>query len=45
VRLEHAGVEPDVVATLTAADLEVGLDRQFGTAILLARQVTAHPVR
>ncbi len=45
VRLEHAGVEPDVFATLTAADLEVGLDRQFGTAILLARQVTAHPVR
>ncbi len=45
VRLEHAGVEPDVVAGLTAADLEAGQDRQFGTAILLARQVTAQPVR
>ncbi|HVH30659.1 MAG TPA: S41 family peptidase [bacterium] len=43
VRLEHTGVEPDVAAALTATDLEVGVDRQFGTALQIARQVTAQP--
>ncbi len=43
VRLEHTGVEPDVAAVLTATDLEVGVDRQFGTALQIARQVTAQP--
>jgi carboxyl-terminal processing protease len=45
VRLEHTGVEPDVTAALEATDLEVGMDRQFGTALLLARQVTAQTTR
>src|SRR5574337_541718 len=45
VRLEHAGVEPDVAATVTATDLEEGVDRQFGTALQIARQVTAQPTR
>jgi carboxyl-terminal processing protease len=43
VRLERTGVEPDVAATLTATDLEGGVDRQFGTALQIARQVTAQP--
>ncbi len=43
VRLEHTGVEPDISAALTATDLEVGVDRQFGTALQIARQVTAQP--
>lgn len=45
VRLEGAGVEPDVPATLTAADLEAGQDRPLNVAVRLARQTLAQPVR
>lgn len=45
VRLEGAGVEPDVAAELTLADLEGGTDRQLVAAVRLARQVIAEPAR
>lgn len=45
VRLEGVGVEPDVVATLTTADLEAGQDRQWGAALRLVRQILALPTR
>ncbi len=41
VRLEGAGVQPDVTSELTAADLEAGRDPQLGTAVQLAREVVA----
>ncbi len=45
VRLEGAGVEPDVAAALTTADLEGGTDRQLLAAVRLARQVIAEPAQ
>jgi carboxyl-terminal processing protease len=45
VRLEGAGVEPDIQAALTVADLEIGLDRPLGAALSVARQVIAQQVR
>lgn len=43
VRLEGAGVEPDVAAAMTVEDLESGQDRQLTTAVRLARQAVAQP--
>lgn len=45
IRLEGAGVEPDIQAALTVADLEIGLDRPLGAALSVARQVIAQQVR
>src|SRR5712691_6988980 len=45
VRLEGAGIEPDVATALTVEDLEAGQDRQLTTAVRLARQAVAEPVR
>lgn len=45
VRLEGAGVDPDIQAALTTADLEAGVDRPLGAALSLARQVLAQQVR
>jgi len=45
VRLEGAGIEPDVTTALTVEDLEAGQDRQLTTAVRLARQAVADPVR
>ena len=45
VRLEGAGVEPDVTTAMTVEDLEAGQDRQLTTAVRLARQAVAEPVR
>src|SRR2546427_789412 len=44
VRLEGAGIEPDVMTALTVEDLEAGQDRQLTTAVRLARQAVAEPV-
>jgi len=43
--LEGAGVEPDVTTAMTVEDLEAGQDRQLTTAVRLARQAVAEPVR
>ena len=45
VRLEGTGVQPDVPSELTAADLDAGRDQQLNTAVQLARDVIAEPVR
>ena len=45
VRLEGAGVEPDVTTAMTVEDLEAGQDRQLTTAVRLARQAVADPIR
>jgi len=45
VRLEGAGVRPDVEAPLTAADIEAGADTPLTTAVRLARQLLAAPAR
>ena len=45
VRLEGAGIEPDVTTPLTVEDLEAGQDRQLTTAVRLAHQAVADPVR
>lgn len=44
-RLEGLGVEPDVAAPLTTADLEAGQDRPLGTAVRAVRQFLALPAR
>ncbi len=43
VRLEGAGVTPDVVVDLTAADLEAGVDSQLAAGLRVALQVLARP--
>lgn len=45
VRLEGAGVAPDVEAILTAADLDAGTDRVLTTALRAARQALAQTAR
>jgi carboxyl-terminal processing protease len=43
VRLEGAGVTPDVESSMTAADFDAGTDRPLGTAMRLVRQILALP--
>jgi len=43
VRLEGAGVTPDVEAVMSAADFDSGTDRPLGTAMRLVRQILALP--
>jgi len=45
VRLEGAGVEPDMPTALTTADMEAGQDKPLGTAVRVARQYLALPAR
>lgn len=45
VRLEGAGVAPEVPAELTLADLQAGLDGQLAVALTQARQAMAEPAR
>ncbi len=45
VRLEKAGVRPDVEVIQTAQDIDAGVDRVFGTAVRIVRQVLALPTR
>ena len=45
VRLEGAGVEPDMPTALTTTDMEAGQDKPLGTAVRLARQYLALPAR
>ncbi len=44
VRLESAGVKPDVLAAMTPFDFDAGQDRQLGWAVRLMRQNLALPV-
>lgn len=41
VRLEGAGVEPDMPTALTTTDMEAGQDKPLGTAVRLVRQYLA----
>jgi carboxyl-terminal processing protease len=43
VRLEGAGVTPDIEAGMGAADYDAGTDRPLGTTIRLVRQILALP--
>lgn len=43
VRLEGAGVTPDVEAAMTAADFDAGADRPLAVATRLVRQILALP--
>ncbi|HET6781638.1 MAG TPA: S41 family peptidase [bacterium] len=45
VRLEGAGVDPDMPTALTTADIEAGQDKPLGTAVRLVRQYLALPAR
>jgi carboxyl-terminal processing protease len=45
VRLEGAGVEPDMPTALTTADMEAGQDKPLGTAVRVVRQYLALPAR
>jgi carboxyl-terminal processing protease len=44
VRLESAGVKPDVLAALTTFDFDSGQDRQLGWAVRLIKQTLAQRV-
>lgn len=45
VRLEGAGVDPDMPTVLTTADIEAGQDKPLSTAVRLVRQYLALPAR